>query len=267
MNLATKHFRPFSRIARRRSGCRGAAGFTMVEIALSLGIIAFALVAIIGVLPAGLKVQKENREETIINQDGMYFLEAIRSGAKGLDDLTNFVESITVTYGRTPVTFTNTTANVANRLVDGRQIVGLLTTPKLERLPNGTFRTNLVEARVRAISGVASEKSRLNNELSFRYVLRSEITPFANRPLTEGTVTAHGLSITTNLFNNLYDVRLTIRWPLFEKGTEWDTGRGRKSFRTQVAGELRTLRAPNGPISLYWFEPRSFATNFYTTLF
>ncbi|MBI2947111.1 MAG: type II secretion system protein, partial [Verrucomicrobia bacterium] len=58
------------------------AGFTMVEIALSLAIIAFALVAIIGVLPAGVKVQQENREETVINQDGLYLLEAIRTGSK-----------------------------------------------------------------------------------------------------------------------------------------------------------------------------------------
>jgi hypothetical protein len=43
--------------------------FTMVEIAISLAVIGFALVAIIGVLPRGLRVQRENREETIINQD------------------------------------------------------------------------------------------------------------------------------------------------------------------------------------------------------
>ena len=43
--------------------------FTMIEIALSLAIIGFALVAIIGALPKGMNVQRENREETIINQD------------------------------------------------------------------------------------------------------------------------------------------------------------------------------------------------------
>src|SRR6187551_56969 len=69
--------------------------FTLVEIALSLAIIGFALVAIIGVLPFGLNVQKENREETIIVQEATYLLDAIRNGARGLDDLTNYVESIT----------------------------------------------------------------------------------------------------------------------------------------------------------------------------
>ncbi len=35
---------------------RRAAGFTMIEIAMSLAIIGFALVAIIGILPMGLSV-------------------------------------------------------------------------------------------------------------------------------------------------------------------------------------------------------------------
>src|ERR1041384_2498358 len=70
--------------------------FTMLEIAISLAVIAFAVVAIIGVLPTGLNVQRENREDTLINQDGPYFLEAIRSGAQGFDNLTNFVDSVVV---------------------------------------------------------------------------------------------------------------------------------------------------------------------------
>ena len=44
--------------------------FTMVEIAICLAVIGFALAAIIGILPLGLSVQRENREETVINQDG-----------------------------------------------------------------------------------------------------------------------------------------------------------------------------------------------------
>src|SRR5713226_956163 len=59
--------------------------FTMVEIAISLAVIGFALVAIIGILPSGTNVQKENREETIIGQDASLFIDAIRSGTKGMD--------------------------------------------------------------------------------------------------------------------------------------------------------------------------------------
>src|SRR5687767_8145573 len=70
--------------------------FTLIEIAICLGIIAFALVAIIGILPAGLQVQRDNREDTIINQDGTYLLEAIRNGAEGIEDLSNRVRLIVI---------------------------------------------------------------------------------------------------------------------------------------------------------------------------
>lgn len=66
-------------------------GFTMVEIAIALGVIGFALVAIIGILPAGLEVQRDNRSETIINQDSTFWLEAIRSGAVGINELPSYV--------------------------------------------------------------------------------------------------------------------------------------------------------------------------------
>src|SRR5438552_17970166 len=74
---------------------RNTAAFTMVEIALCLGVIAIALVAIIGVLPTGVRVQRDNREDTIINQEGLFLLEAIRSGSRGLDYLTNYFDTIT----------------------------------------------------------------------------------------------------------------------------------------------------------------------------
>ena len=68
-----------------RSPRAGQSAFTMVEIALCLGVIAFALVAIIGVMPLGLRVQQENREDTILNQDATVWIEAIRSGWYGID--------------------------------------------------------------------------------------------------------------------------------------------------------------------------------------
>src|SRR3954462_8763358 len=69
--------------------------FTMIEIAISLAVIGFALIAIIGILPTGLDVQRKNREETIINQEAAMWIEAIRNGAQGMNDLTNYVDGIT----------------------------------------------------------------------------------------------------------------------------------------------------------------------------
>ena len=71
----------------------------MVEIAICLAVIGIALVAIIGVLPIGMHTQRDNREETIINQDATVFIEAIRGGARGMDDLTNYVYAITNYWG------------------------------------------------------------------------------------------------------------------------------------------------------------------------
>lgn len=70
------------------------AAFTMMEIAICLAIIGIALVAIIGVLPIGMNVQQDNRQQTIIAQDASVLTDAIRNGQLGLDDLTNYVYAI-----------------------------------------------------------------------------------------------------------------------------------------------------------------------------
>ena len=44
--------------------------------------------------------QKDNRRETVINQDANFLIEAIRGGARGVDDLTNYVISITNSWTR-----------------------------------------------------------------------------------------------------------------------------------------------------------------------
>jgi type II secretory pathway pseudopilin PulG len=188
------------------------AAFTLVEIALALAIIGFALVAIIGVLPFGLNVQKENREETIVVQDANYLLDAIRNGARGLDDLTNYVESITINVreyeivgnttnalGAGPETryyaYNEATINGSQRpqnvITNGERIIGLLSTPKYQfSFPSPTapvpnlFLSNYVVAYVRALSGPAIEKSPQTNaivrDLAFRYRLICELTPFEN---------------------------------------------------------------------------------------
>src|SRR5258708_4065199 len=107
MNICNTNCRDGARASGEQLGRVSQSGFTMVEIALALGILAFALVAIIGVLPSGMKVQRENREDPLINQDASYLLEAIRSGSKGVDELTNYVESITIRRGAQPTVYTN----------------------------------------------------------------------------------------------------------------------------------------------------------------
>ncbi len=154
-------------------------GFTMIEIAIALGVIGFALVAIIGILPAGLGVQRDNRSETIINQDATFWLEAIRSGAIELNDLANHVENISL-IERNPADGSIVSSNrwnlqgrgAAPNYQTGGEIIGLLTwaasAPDRE-----------VRAQVTAFSGSAAEKDAdpARREIAFSYLMRAVIDP------------------------------------------------------------------------------------------
>jgi hypothetical protein len=216
------------------------------------------LVAIIGVLPSGLKVQRENREDTVITQDAVYLMEAIRSGSKGLDDLTNYVESITITRGFTSTTYTNNVLRPGGfvPLTNGQHIISLLSTPKYERLPNNVLRLNTVTARVRAISGNAIDKGKGMTDFAFRYQLTTEVIPMTNMPPAAVLSTADLLK-TVNMAENLYDVRLVLRWPLIPRGTGWDVGRYRRTMRALVSGELVATYTNTQPY-LYLLQPAQF---------
>lgn len=233
---------------------RGTRGFTMVEIAISLAVVAFALVAIMGVLPTGMTVEKENQEDTLINQEGNYWLEAIRSGSRGMADLTNYVESITITNA-TGVLMAVT--NGQPNLLTPDLIVGLLTTPKFIRNPVTLDipYTNRITAVVKAITGSAAEKGPLTNEFSFRYMLDVSITPDESL-----------LGIQTNLYSqtlaqNLHDVRLVLRWPVYERAGGYAVGSSRKTFRAKVSGvltnEIRGVGVNSLPV--FYIKPNLYA--------
>jgi hypothetical protein len=186
----------------------------MVEIALSLAITGFALVVILGVLPTGLQVQRENREETIIGQDASVWMNAIRNGARGFDDLTNYVDAVVKAVTRfdlnggvlagypevhilTPTNYlingTPQAPTYPNNIFDGYRIIGLLSTPRYEYFfkNNGTLQhitnrlietSNYVTAYVRAMAGAATEKSPQSNPdvrgLAFRYRMVAEMVPY-----------------------------------------------------------------------------------------
>jgi hypothetical protein len=74
MNLRMRHQR-----------CQG--GFTVSEVVLAIGVVAFGLVAVLGVLPVGIAAHKDNREETIIRYEAEYWMNALRAGAQQFDAL------------------------------------------------------------------------------------------------------------------------------------------------------------------------------------
>jgi prepilin-type N-terminal cleavage/methylation domain-containing protein len=243
-------------------------GFTMVEVAISLAIIGIALVAIIGVLPLGMNVQKDNREETLIGQDATVFMEAIRNGTRGANDLTNYVYAITnfrTFYNpnlgaTTPIGTTNLT---------GTNIIGLLSTPEytdLNNAPianllafNGNYNSNHVVAYVYSISGPAVEKPPQDNGLvrdeSFSYKMIVDNLPVAVAPDAFNSPNLIDQSYARNLTANLHEVRLAFLWPLLPNG---NVGYGRQTFRTLVAGQL----APDFyNTNLYFYQPQIFTNN------
>lgn len=248
----------------------------MVEIAISLAIIGFALVAIIGVLPIGMKVQQDNREETVINQDATVFMNAIRNGVQGLDDLTNYVMAVTnwvtlckpngsaagntVAYG-----YTYNSGWNDFRITNGFRIIGLLSTPKYipqytKGQPSG-FLSNNVVAYVRSLSGLAFDKFPQTNvsvqDLGFTYRLKSEVVPYwTNYFDPSWTSDPAFLTVANNLQTNLHDVRLTFLWPLLPRGR---VGNGAQSFRTLVSGQLLQTNDIGYPLNpLYFFQPQTY---------
>ena len=104
--LVTRHPSPVT--------CRA---FTMVEVAISLAIIGIALVAIIGVLPLGMNVQRDNREATVINQDATVFIEAIRNGAPLIAPAEEGIHSVELANAMLYSSFTGKTIELP---LDGR---------------------------------------------------------------------------------------------------------------------------------------------------
>ena len=206
--------------------------FTMIEIAIALGIIGFALVAIIGILPAGLQVQRDNKEDTIINQEGTYLMETLRNGAEGLDDLARRVTRITitnVTTRRDDAVYDND-----NGQLQPREVVGLLSTPS-------EFGGELREVRAFVRAGVGSVAD-ANTDLAFEYqvtIRNLAYTNSAGTPLLQQAVGAY-----------LRDVRLDVRWPRLSGDR---VGSGRQIFRQFLSGAL-TPDDPAQPANpRFWF--------------
>ena len=256
-----------------QSHARRLAAFTMVELALCIAVIAIAMVAIIGVLPAGLGVQKQNREETIVDQDATLLMEAIRNGAVGFDDITNYVDYIVVS--REPfVSLLAPTLSAVTNIFQGpffrspaaptypvlagpEQVLGLLSLPRLDYVQQGLnyfAQTNryTVTAQFRAFNGALNDKvlpqsvgatpDAAKLDVAFRYLLTAQISPLAAFPTNR--LAANSGADRLTVFqervraNTLYDVRLTIQWPVFGDAVPARVGGNQKVYRTQVFGRL-----------------------------
>jgi len=240
-----------------RSKPRRSSGFTMVEIALSLAVVAFAMVAILGVLPTGMQVPRINREETIINQDGAYILEALRTGNDRLGVLSNSVYLITLNFHNGD---REVIAN-ENHTLDGQRIIGLLGTPKDNRRRG----VSNVVAWIRALNTTAIDLDPEARDVAFRYQLVSEIQPVLGFPpgLTN-SLSTNELARVWNLQGALHDVRLTFRWPLFRDDVRVPqnarVGDRRRVFRSVVSGSqfFYPTNVAGDERLVYYFQPSTY---------
>ncbi|MDB6130956.1 MAG: hypothetical protein JWM04_2063 [Verrucomicrobiales bacterium] len=231
-------------------------GFTMIEIAISLGIIAFALVAIIGILPTGLTTQRDSKEDTWILQDAGFLGDCIKHSLKGNYALSNYIDYVQIVNS---AGITNTVSNY-NGTINPDILLGLLGTPKYE--PDGS--TNKVTARIRGLTGNSSDQTNLA-ELSFSYLLTVEITPHVENLSTSIAYGNDEYSTRTNLLhqltNNLHELRMAFNWPILPKG---DFGNGSYVYRSLIPSPYisTNVTLPNGnPGKLYYFKDTFFDKN------
>ncbi len=188
-------------------------------------------------------------------------MEAIRGGARGLDDLTNYVFMITNTYAH--FGYSNFTS--------GAEIIGLLGTPEFvdangSPIPYPSYSTpsysNRMVAFVYSMSGPAVEKppqanGSLIRQSSFSYGLICE-----NQSLPMDTnAVANPASYAANMAANLRELRLTFLWPLLpdSQPPRVHYGTGQQTYRTMVAGQIvQTNVNAQPPYSLYFFQSQSF---------
>ena len=196
-----------SSFANRHSASRA---FTLIEIAISMAIIAFALTIIISILPSSMRVQRDVREETLVLSDGNYVLEAIRHGARNADALMNCVDQVTIRGLIVPT----------NQLPDSLSIVQAMT-------------TNLsgVVVIMRSLGGSMVSQELGNKDMALRYQITPEVLPVSPANLSTN------LDWANEVARNLYEVRLTFRWPVLPSpALPLAANSSKKVFRTIVSG-------------------------------
>lgn len=222
----------------RRAGRHGEAAFTMIEVAMSLAIVAFAMVAIMGVMPTGLNVQRQNREETVISQDASFLMEAIKSGDTGryLDIIASNLRSVHRTNVYNGQLFTNfwdvkLTGGVP--APETGEILGYICRPRSFETPDGLVMNYTNRLRFKGFSGNMATLAPQFNDV-FEYEVESVVSQITGKRRQLGETTSF---VDSFVGGNLYSVKLVFRWPILPTG---EVGTGEKEFVTQMTGYLNT---------------------------
>ena len=193
-----------SRSISNPKSARSAAGFTMVEIAIALAVIAFALIAIIGILPTTLQTNRDVREDTIVNQDARVLVEAIKGGSR---DLFSDIGSYVVAIDNDGIDYT--TLNPPG--ISTSNLVQLLTDP--------------ISGHTITLSAISGAVATRGNDLGFRYQVTNTVVPvpeYDNTPLS----------------NQVHEVRLRFTWPVLANNRVTAQA-NRHVVRTLVSGTYK----------------------------
>jgi hypothetical protein len=209
-------------------------------------------------------------------------MENIRSGARGLDDLTNYVVAITNTWtlytlngtalppkvnGYTYAGFvvdppypTATVPSAGSPITDGMIIVGLLSTPEFidnsgrpisypQFLAKGGY-SNYVVAYVRSLSGPAVEKPPQDNDIirsdsfSYKMICQNVPAPTYTPPLWKGGRYSAGTYVSFFVPGqiNMTYWRAIAQTPVADLGPTRSALWVQDAYPTQLAVNLRELR-------------------------
>jgi Tfp pilus assembly protein PilV len=105
MTQAKRHFRPASPLAPQTHP----PAFSLIEVVIALGIIAFAIVAIVGMLPVALKSSQDSMRETDATLIAQRIFSELKTGSGGN-------RSVTTNPGGTSNQIINLAANSTNYL-------------------------------------------------------------------------------------------------------------------------------------------------------
>ena len=236
-------------------------GFSIAEVMLAIGVVAFGLVAVLGVLPAGLTVQKDNREETIIRYDAQYWMTALRAGMQPTDALhqVEWVE-LQVDDGAGPVVYR------AHRPRLGGDGAG----PEWRDLPS-LFRGHLKQAswptdvigwmsipdggtELGSVKKTARVRA-MNGQLFDRIYGRKVLVATRQEFVSEGDTAFHPLPGGEFAFSyllethiapdpaivNLWRITLTFKWPVLDDPTLKDSTKKAADVKTVSTKSFTTL--------------------------
>jgi len=239
-------------------------GFTLPEVTIALAIVAFGLVAVLGILPIGVTVTRDNKDDTLIKNDAEYWMNAIRGGRLALEALNHAewvelrvngqvyrAEYAPLLYdpwpddpkvwprfdsadGLPPVAYRGSMKQATWR----SDVIGWLSMPDL--LTDGTTIEKYAKIRPFGNTMLDRQFGRKGVNTDGEVVYRNEGGDLTFSYLLQSNVRMVG--------PNFWEIKLTLKWPVVEEGPTADTvktGAGKRVF-------VAYINAPNTKAWTRW---------------